>query len=225
MRPRRLGPRRARSPSRARRRSPAAGCRARSRRQPARPSSGSATVTAVRGSAVSPKALEKRSRTRSPPVETRTVCRSVVSVRTARSSVNGGGGMLPGSVSCGIAVQVLTQCRAADDAAGRPASFPTPASLDQGHQRGRGHDEGQDEDERGEQTGDQAGERGSYRRGRLRGHAELLRSGGRGSWRPRTHLRPPGCDGAPERLLMTRQLTAHAVPLRVNAVGGPLFPP
>src|SRR5919206_4086445 len=45
-----------------------------------------------------------------PPVDTRRVCRRVVSVRTDFSPVNGAGGRLAGSVSCGIAVQVFTQC-------------------------------------------------------------------------------------------------------------------
>src|SRR6266567_2610809 len=38
------------------------------------------------------------------------VCRSVLSARTRLSCVNGGGGMLAGSVSCGIDTQVSTQC-------------------------------------------------------------------------------------------------------------------
>ncbi len=77
---------------------------------PARPSSGSATDTLVRGSTAPPNALEKRRRMWSPPAETWTVCRSVVSVSTESSRVNGAGGMLDGSVNCGIDVQAATQC-------------------------------------------------------------------------------------------------------------------
>src|SRR6476469_2286421 len=80
---------------------------------PAWPPAGRATETAVIGSAAPPNALENRSRRFDPPTVTRTVWRNVVSAMTRPSSVNGGGGMLPGSVSCGIEVQVLTQPPAA----------------------------------------------------------------------------------------------------------------
>ncbi|MBY8849330.1 hypothetical protein [Saccharothrix longispora] len=55
---------------------------------PARPPSGRPAVTAVSGSGAPPKALENRSRTRVPPTETRTVCRSVLSASTSPSPVN-----------------------------------------------------------------------------------------------------------------------------------------
>ncbi|WP_220447705.1 hypothetical protein [Nonomuraea diastatica] len=76
---------------------------------PARPPSGSATEAAVMGSGAPPNALEKRTRSRDPPADTRTLCRSVPPASTRPSFVYGGGGMLPGSVSCGMAVHVLTQ--------------------------------------------------------------------------------------------------------------------
>ncbi len=76
---------------------------------PARPSRGSATDTAVIGSGAPPNALENRSRNCWPPTETCTVWRSVVSASTRPTWVNGGGGMLPGSVSCGMDTQVCTQ--------------------------------------------------------------------------------------------------------------------
>src|SRR6266487_6175753 len=38
------------------------------------------------------------------------VCRTVLSAKTKLSCVNGAGGMLPGSVSCGAATQLSSQC-------------------------------------------------------------------------------------------------------------------
>ncbi|MEV6710929.1 hypothetical protein AB0M48_02700 [Lentzea sp. NPDC051208] len=61
------------------------------------------------GSTAPPNALENRNRIRRPPTETWTVWRSVASASTRLSWVNGGGGMLCGSVSCGIDVHVVTQ--------------------------------------------------------------------------------------------------------------------
>lgn len=98
---------------------------------PARPSSGSATDTLVIGSTAPPNALENRSRIWSPPAETWTVCRSVVSVRTASSWVNGAGGMLDGSVSCGIDVHAATQCAfrsCGPGARSAPARSPAPSA-------------------------------------------------------------------------------------------------
>src|SRR5690606_8216226 len=89
---------------------------------PALPSAGSATDAEVMGSAAPPKALENRRRIRPPPTETRTVWRRVASANTLFSPVNGGGGMLCGSVSCGIDVQVCTQRPSVT--AERPGSLP-----------------------------------------------------------------------------------------------------
>src|SRR5262245_4132419 len=68
---------------------------------PARPSIGSATDTAVTVSSAPPNTLDSRSRTAAPPIDGRTVCRSV-------RSASGTGGMLSGSVSWGAAAQVPT---------------------------------------------------------------------------------------------------------------------
>jgi hypothetical protein len=76
---------------------------------PARPSAGNATAAAVIGRSVVPNAFEKRTRISRPPIEVCTVCRTVVSASTESAPVNGAGGRFPGSVSCGIAVQVCTQ--------------------------------------------------------------------------------------------------------------------
>src|SRR4051812_11580799 len=75
---------------------------------PTCPPAGSATETLVIGSSAPPKALEKRSRSFGPPTETRTVCRTVLSVKTAAGPVKGAGGRLAGSVSCGIDTHVFT---------------------------------------------------------------------------------------------------------------------
>jgi hypothetical protein len=44
-----------------------------------------------------------------PPSVTRTVCRTVLSAKTTPSRLKGAGGMFSGSVSCGLAAQVLIQ--------------------------------------------------------------------------------------------------------------------
>src|SRR5215469_16895365 len=45
-----------------------------------------------------------------PPTVTWIDCRTVLSAKTRLPLVNGAGGMLDGSVSCGAATQVATQC-------------------------------------------------------------------------------------------------------------------
>jgi hypothetical protein len=88
---------------------------------PALPSTGSATAAEVSGSAAPPNALENRTRSRDPPTVTCTVWRSVVSSSTEEVPVNGAGGRLPGSVSCGIDTQLCIQRRPRPEAAAGPA--------------------------------------------------------------------------------------------------------
>src|SRR5215470_8237544 len=92
---------------------------------PACPPAGRATYPDVMGRSAPPNALEKRSRTCCPPTDVWIVCRTVLSASTRLSWVNGAGGMLPGSVSCGIETQLSTQCHAAPD----PGSPPELAII------------------------------------------------------------------------------------------------